>query len=274
MRYKRNLHSPEKDKDKQDSLESHTRQLLKRDITCDQFRQILRENNINPNAEAINKIIRQHENGKPTKFDELFFAIHKFQADIDPTKIHFQSKHQNLYEESNGESNEINNKNLVPNTKGNGLMYLAQKKAVHSKYNYHYSNKDLFDWESSALNKYKSGEFEIKEFNEGNPRHRIVNESKVFPTEDLIYSHLKSNNHLSKKKSCNLSNNSFMGSGDFLTWKGDVKGTSSWETKEVKRKNPNEVKSEVIPEKVSRKINRMQMPSRENMLITNSLTVI
>jgi hypothetical protein len=268
MRYKRNPHKSNSEdigNNKESPLHNSTKQLLKREITGDEYRQILRDNSINPNAEAINRIIRQHENGNPTKFDELYYAIHKFQSDIDPTKLNFTTKHFNFNGESKDETKFELKKNSVPNTKGNGLIYLASKKPVYSKYNNYCSNKDLFDWESSALNKFKRGEFELNLFNEGNPRHKNVYQSQIFPGEMDINSNLLR----SKKKGCNMTSNSFVGSGDFLTWKGDVKGTSRWETKEIKRKDPNELRKEDHIEKISIKLNRMQIPSGENMLIIN-----
>ena len=42
-----------------------------------QYREVLKENSINPNVEAINKILRQHESGKPAKFHQLLNALIK-----------------------------------------------------------------------------------------------------------------------------------------------------------------------------------------------------
>ncbi len=270
MRYKRDPHkgsSMESDPNKENPLKTSTRQLLTGEITGEQYRNILRDNKINPNAEAINKIIRQHESGNQTRFDELYFAINKFPTDLDPTKIQITSKFPEFNGETRPEQEKIN-KSIIPDKNGNGIVCLAQKRPVKTKYSYHDSNKDLFDWEISILNKYKSGEFRRSENDRNDPRTKIVYESNVFSSD--VHGDAKEN----KKKSFNATSNHFQGSGDFLTWKGDVKSTAYSEKKEIKRKNPNEVKNEVPQEKPTRKMNTMQIPSRENVLITNSLAVI
>ena len=270
MRYKKDPHmgvSMDLESNKENPLKVATRQLLTGEINAQQYKNVLRENDINPNAEAINKIVRQHEAGNATRFDELFYAINKFQTDLDPTKIIIQSKHPEFNGETKAEQ-EKTNKCLIPDKNGNGFIYISQKRPVQSKYNCYESNKDLFDWEASTINRYKNGEFRRIDIDNNNPRQKIVYESNIFKSD------VSGNTKDNKKKNFNGISNHFQGSGDFMTWKGDVKNSGYWERKEINRKNPNDIRHEVAQEKPTRKLNTMQMPSRENVLITNSLAVI
>jgi len=271
MRYKKDPHkgvSMDLESNKENPLKVATRQLLTGEITAQQYNSILRENDINPNSEAINKIVRKHVAGNTARFDELFYAINKFQNDLDPTKIQIQSKHPQFNGETKAEQ-EKTKKSMIPDKNGNGLIYISQKRPVQSKYNYYESNKDLFDWEESIINKYKNDEFiRIDNDNNNNPRQKIVYESNIFKSD------VTANTKENKKKNFNGIINHFQGSGDFLTWNGDVMNSGYWEKKEIKRKNPNEIRNELIQEKPTRKLNTMQIPSSENVLITNSLAVI
>ena len=269
MRYKRVLTTMKPGEsltEKESTLKKFSRQLLSREISGERFKEILVEQGVNPNAETLNKILRQHELGTPTKFDELYHAIQKFQSDFDPSKMQLNIKAPKFNVESITVHDQFM-KSMAPTKAGVGIMYLAAKKPVYSKYNNFNSNKDLFDWEMNQLNMYNTNDGRMKEdAKTDSRRHKIVHESKVFSSD---VNEKSSYTPYSTKNSLHAKYNSFAGSGDFLTWKGDVTGSQNWNKNDLSRKNPNEVRNEIVQEKVFKKLNTMQVPSKENTLTIN-----
>jgi hypothetical protein len=264
-RYKKSLATPKATNSENDPnyhLKNFSSQLLKRIITPDQFRQVLRENGINPMIEGINKVVRDHEVGKSVKFNELFGAVIKHKGDkFDPTQVNFEIKTKKFYKESQDEEN--GKKSMVPVGNGTGQMcYYTQKKSVNCKYDSFKSNKDIFDWDLSTLNKLKSGELNPPVVSKNDPKHRTVFQSSVFDDTPVIES----------PKKQNTSNNAFNGSGDILSW-NSWKGSQSEskvQAETIKRRNPNQIFGEEREERRPVKINKMMVSSAENVLNTHA----
>jgi hypothetical protein len=256
-RYKKSLATPKATGAENDSnfhLKNFSSQLLKRTITPDQFREFLRDNGINPMIEAINKIVREHEVGKSVKFNELYMAVVKHKGDkFDPTQVNFEIKTKQFYKESGDDEN--GKKSMVPVGNGTGQMcYYTQKKPINSKYDSFKSNKDIFDWDLSTLNKIKSGELNPPVVSKNDPKHKTLFKSSVFDDTPVFDS--------PKKQS---TSNAFNGSGDILTWKSSQsEGKAQAET--IKRRNPNQIFSEEREERKPVKINKMLVSSAENVL--------
>jgi hypothetical protein len=269
MRYKRVL-TPgkpgESQNEKEACLKKFSRQLLSREISCEKFKEILVEQGVNPNAETLNKILRQHDLGTPTKFDELYNAIQKFDSDLDPSKMQLDVKAPKFNGESFNEHDQFM-KCFAPKKDGLGVMYLAAKKPVYSKYNcFESSNKDLFDWESNELVRFKTKASRAKDdVKTDSSWHKIIHESKVFSRDIPMTSYAPN----STKNNVDGIINMFSGSGDFLTWNGNVRGSLNSNTNEIRRKNPNEARNEIVLEKVSKKLNTMHLPSKDNTLTIN-----
>jgi len=267
MRYKRVL-TPGKPGESQNEreacLKKFSRLLLNREISCESFKDILVEQGVNPKAETLNRILRQHDLGTPTKFDELYNAIQKFDTDLDPSRMQVEIKAPKFNGESINEHDQFM-KNFAPKKDGLGVMYLAAKKNVYSKYNCFNSNKDVFDWESNELGNLKIKASKAKDDLRTDSRwHKIIHESKVFNSDVPKTSKYYLDN--STKNNVNETNNMFIGSGNFLTWNDDMRGSLISKNNELKRKNPNEIRNEIVQEKVLRKLNTMHLSSKENTL--------
>jgi hypothetical protein len=256
-RYKKGLATPKATKPENDPnfhLKNFSSQLLKRTITPDQFREFLRDNGINPMIEAINKVVREHEVGKSVKFNELYGAVVKHKGDkFDPTQVNFEINTKKFYKESLNEEN--GKKSMVPVGNGTSQMcYYTQKKPINSKYDSFKSNKDIFDWDLSTLNKIKSGELNPPVVSKNDPKHKTLFHSSVFDDTPVFESPKKQN-----------TSNVFNGSGDILSWKSSsVESKAQIET--IKRRNPNQIFSEEREERKPVKINKMLVSSAENVL--------
>ncbi len=261
MRYKKVLSTPQS-KEAEDShhaeIKKISAQLLKRTMTSNQFKEILIEKGINPNVEGINKVLRDHEVGKDVKFNELFGAVIKHKDEkFDPTKVTFEVKNKKFYKESMSEEN--GTKSMVLSGNGtNQLIYFSKKRPVHNKYNSYCSNKEIFDWNLSTLNKYKTGEM--------NP---VVKESlkikSLYGSSVFEDSPVKENLHAKKQNVNSTTGNTFFtGCGDIFTWRGN-ESQKGEPQREIRRRNPNEVQCEVITD---RKVtaNKMLFSSKENSL--------
>lgn len=255
MKFKRVLPPPESKESEDDpnySLKKYSKQLLKRTITSDEFREVLRSHNINPMVEGINKVVRDHEVGKFVKFSELLNAVVRNRdSKFDPTQIKFDIR----VKKNNMQSNESENGTSSMVASGNGtgqLVYFSKKKMVDSKSHSHNSNKELFDWDMSMLSKIKSGELN-NNCDRNDPLHKHVHESKIFDDTPI--------NDSPKKRH---TSDCFNGTGDIFTWKGEGKAFS--DKKEVKRRNPNETAVEEVKKDKPVKINPMMVTSQENVL--------
>ncbi len=263
MRYKKVLETP-KSKENEDShfvdIKKLSSQLVSRTITPEQYKECLREQGINPNIEGINKVIRDHEDGKSIKYHELVRAVIKHKDEtFDPTKVTFEIKNKKFFKHTLKEDN--GKKSMLPSNNGTGqLFYSEQKKTVHSKYNSYFSNKEVFDWDLSTLNKLKTGELEYHGMKQ-TPKTKFFYDTH-FTIGEGKNSLSSSNGHFTPKINKTNTINALGGSGDFITWKGF--GNSEAQ-KEIKRKNPNAVSGE---ERCDRKVlpNKMLFSSEENTL--------
>jgi hypothetical protein len=181
LKYKRVLDKPQTKESETEPdyiLKKSTKELLNKNINPDEFREILRNNGINPNVEGINKMIRQHESGSTVKYNELLYALIKNRdSTFDPTQIKINVKKRVLNMEA---AEKENMSGFVITKNGSAQMnYMPKKKLVDINQNYQ-SNKDLFDWELSTLKKIKSGEFEPPTRHKNEYTHKTVFESHVF----------------------------------------------------------------------------------------------
>jgi hypothetical protein len=256
MKFKKILPPPQSKESEDDpnySLKKYSKQLLKRTITPDEFREVLRSHGINPMIEGINKVVRDHEVGRFVKFSELLNAVVRNRdSKFDPTQIKFDIRTKKFnaeaYETENGTSS------MVPSGNGTGqLVYFSKKRNVESKYHTHNSNKELFDWDLSLLKKIKSGELN-NVVNKNDPGHKHVFESNVFDDRPIYDSPKK--RHTSDV---------FNGTGDIFTWKSDGKENLTV-IKEITRRNPNERAEEVKVKERKVKVNPMMITSQENVL--------
>ena len=262
-RYKKVLDTPQSkqvEDDPNNDLKKFSTQLLKRIITPDQFREVLRDNGINPMVEGINKVVRDHEVGKFVKFNELFGAVVKHKKDkFDPTQINFEIKTKQFYKESANEQN--GSKSMVPMNNGTGqLIYFSQKKPISCKFNSFQSNKDIFDWDLSTLNKLKSGELNPPNCSKNDPKQKTLFQSNIFNDTPVF----ESPNKKQRPSTAFLG-----GSGDIFTWKGS--NSESKAQNDIRRRNPNEklINQDAVERKPV-KINKMLFSSVENSLNTKA----
>jgi len=243
-------------------LKKYSRELLKKNINTNEFREILLSNGINPNVEGINKFIRQHESGMNVKYHELLNAVIK-NRDCNPTEINVKIKKKVMNTEA--DTTDSNIRCMIPMNNGTSqLNYVAKKKNIDINPNYQ-SNKDVFDWELCSLKKIKNGEFEVPERHRNEMTHKTIYESHVFDISPM-----NKNKNLAKEKPSKriLFLN---GTGDILGWKGETKNnfntTLNYHSK-IKRTNPNQTKiqNEITIKPV--KLNKMLQSSQENTLNT------
>jgi hypothetical protein len=269
LKYKRVLTTPksyQSENEPDQVLKKCTKELLNKNINPDDFREILRNNGINPYVEGINKVIRQHESGQNVKFNDMLNALIKNrQSKFDPRNIQINVKKPVI--NSQADEKENGTSSMIPLKNGSGQMIFVNKKRP---INFHHNslnsnNKELFDWELSTLNKIKSGEL--------NPPGRCKNESMqkvVFDSNVFINGNPELNFQHSNK--C-LKHVSFLnGTGDIFTWKGDTKEsfkTTQIDRSDIKRRDPNQIfKHEEVVEKKPVKLNKMLYSSAENALVT------
>lgn len=211
-------------------------------------------------VEGINKVVRDHEVGKFVKFNELFGAVVKHKKDkFDPTQINFEIKTKQFYKESADEQN--GSKSMVPMNNGTGqLIYFSQKKPINCKFNSFQSNKDVFDWDLSTLNKLKSGELNPPNCSKNDPKQKTLFQSDIFNDTPMF----ESPNKKQRPSTAFLG-----GSGDIFTWKGS--NSESKAQNDIKRRNPNEklINQDVVERKPV-KINKMLFSSVDNSLNTKA----
>lgn len=258
MRFKRVLEPPktlESEDDPNYSLKKYSKQLLNKTINPDEYREVLRAHGINPFIEGINKMVRQHEAGMNVKFNELLNAVVKNRdSKFDPTQIKFNVQNKHHMTETEGEEN--GSSSMVPSGNGTSqLSYFPKKKRVNVNHCSFNSNKELFDWELSSLNKIKNGEFSPPTQHKNSSTHKTVFASHVFDDTPIQESPKKNK----------ASTAFFSGTGDFFTWKGSINENQSAQ-KEVKRRNPNETSKVEVVEKKPVKVNKMLASSQENFL--------
>lgn len=112
-----------------------------------------------------------------------------------------------------------NTKSMVPVSNSTQLTYFPKKKKVDAKYTSFNSNKEIFDWDMNALQNIKIGQ-DLKNDNKFAKHHQNVLESKVFDKYDD-----SANYHSKKSINERHTKSAFNGSGDFLKWSGEVKGS-------------------------------------------------
>jgi len=268
MRYKREIppaESKELETDPNYSLKKYTKQLLNKNITTDEYRQILKEHQINPNVEAINKILRQHESGKPAKFGKLLHAVIKHSDEkFDPTTVEYEITAPKFYKTSIDQDNSGNL--YIPTKNGTSQMICFNKKnRPQSKFNSYISTKEAFDWDHNRLKMIQSGEIHPPTIENCPNGSKRIHQSQVFYNNDEVQETKSS----SLKKSQN--GNVFQGTGDIFSWKGDVKETNVKKKKEIVRRNPNETSMNSKQEEKVKpiKINKMMISSDENVLNRN-----
>lgn len=267
MRYKKVLDTP-KSNEEEDShfadIKKLSSQLINRTITPEQYKIVLKEKGINPNIEGINKVIRDHEDGKSIKYNELVRAVIKYKDEtFDPTKVTFEIKNKKFFKHTLKEDN--GTKSMIPSKNGTGqLFYSEQKKAVHSKYNSYYSNKEVFDWDLSTLNKLKGGEL-------NSPGKKDTPKAKFFYDTHITFGQSKESNfsalngNFTPKTNKSITISNLGGSGDIFTWKGCSSTETKTQQKYIPRKNPNALSGE---ERCDRKVqpNKMLFSSEDNTL--------
>jgi len=101
----------------------------------------LSNNNINPNIDDINKLIRGHDNSLATKYQDLIFAVSRYKnlSNQEP-KIKEKPK------DNNAMINDCDRKRTMMIV-GNTPMYLPKRKTIAGDPNYT-SNKEHFDYTS------------------------------------------------------------------------------------------------------------------------------
>jgi hypothetical protein len=195
MRYKRVLSPPKSKEPHEDSLSEvklFTKELMKRNITSDDFKQQLISNGINPSVEAINKVIREHDSGKCVKFNELYGALLKFKdekVNINTESL-FKTKSKKFYQESSKEPAEGVKNMLSIGTYPGEYKYLVTKKYFRNVNNHLESNKEIFDWDMSTLEKIKSNEF-VQKKSTNDPKYKTFFQSKVFDTTPITETALR-----------------------------------------------------------------------------------
>jgi hypothetical protein len=267
-RYKKKLNDPKSLEDETDpnlTIKKISQQLLKRTINTDQYIEKLRENNINPNIEEINKFLRKHEAGNLVKFTDLYGSVIKYRSSTnDPTKVEYDIPPQNFHIEHSEDSNGARPM-VSANPHNAQLCFFTKKKNLRVGFNSYNSNKETFDWELNHLKMLKNGELEPSQTSKNDPRHKIVFESKVFEKDIPGLKESKNHNRASTSH--------FAGSGDIFNWKGSISNNNdNSPKKEIKRKNPNEqatASDEIKPRQV--KENKMMASSHENVLNNNKV---
>lgn len=68
-------------------LVDSTQKLVDGKITTKEYKDILKDNGINPQVEEINKHLRIIERGDIVKYNELQFAVNKYKNSYSPSKI-------------------------------------------------------------------------------------------------------------------------------------------------------------------------------------------
>jgi len=267
MRFKRELPeavTKESESDPYYSLKKYTKQLVNKSIDAQHYREILKEHNINPNVEAINKILRQHEGGKIAKFHSLLHTLIKNKDEkFDPTKVEFEINVPKFYKTSIDQDN--SNSLLMPSGNGTSqLLCFNKKNRTDSRYNSYLSNKETFDWDANTVKMIKSGEINPPLLDNCTKGVKHIHESHVFDNEK----NSSSVNDSPVKRITPISTH-HQGTGDILTWKGNMRGENkSSPKKEIVRKNPNVTTHDslVVEKPKPVKVNRMMVSSEENVL--------
>jgi len=216
----------------QDSVTSY----LKRQITSQDLQTVLRDNNINPGVEEINKFVRNHDAGINVKMTDLLFAIKKIGNNgVDPSSVKVNFKPPTYYDTHVEDSS-------------------PKKKNVNPSYT---SNKDMFDWEISEhqqiLNKMEDRQVPQS------AKSKFIHDSTIF----------KKDAQTDEKKSAlkKVESPAVGGSGNILTWKGPGSSDSP-QVKEIKRRDPNAMSGTDESTKAPKsKVLRMHESSEENGMI-------
>jgi hypothetical protein len=269
LKYKRVLETPKSNESENEPdyiLKKSTKELLKKNINPDDFREILRNNGINPYVEGINKVIRQHESGMSVKFNDMLNALIKNRhSKFDPREVEIKIKKKVL--NSQADEKENGTSSMIPANNGCGqLLYVNKKRPIQYTHNsLNSNNKELFDWELSTLNKIKSGEMNPPERCKNESMQKTVFDSNVFSIGNAELNFPQTEKY--KKKISFLN-----GTGDIFTWKGVKKEpfkTTQVDRSDIKRRNPNQIfNHEEAVEKKPVKLNRMLYSSPENALVT------
>jgi hypothetical protein len=225
---------------KADAIQDSVSAYLKRQINSHELSGVLRENNINPNIEEINKYIRSHDAGINVKFNDMLFAVKKLNNNgVDPSEIKFDFKtpkqNSTQTESATPKGRKKDGKNLVSN------------------------NKDLFDWELNEQQQILS-KTETQQVNMS-AKTKFISESSVFKKDDINNDEKKST---LKKVDAPQNDN-----GNILTWKAK-NGTKNENSPaiEIKRRDPNAASNtEVSTNEPKRKVMKMHESSEENGLV-------
>lgn len=258
MRYKRILNDPKSGEHENEPLLEIRKQatkLLKRNITTDEFRQSLKAYGIDPQIQQIKKLLNEHESGDAIKFHDLFTAVvhNKDEVCVEPK---FKNRGKKIFKTTFGD--EFDDKNIIE-IEGGHIKQMAVKRRVNEKLNSYHSNKEYFDWDLNTLKRIKSGENNnTQSYSKNNPVHKNVYLSNIFnnDSDEKILSSIKN-----KRTSTAF----FSGSGDILSWKGQVRN-EELSPKGYKRRNPNEKNNDNIIEKKPKKIFTLLSTSKENTL--------
>jgi len=218
----------------QDSVTSY----LKRQITSQDLQTVLRDNNINPGVEEINKFVRNHDAGINVKMTDLLFAIKKIGNNgVDPSSVKVNFNPPKYY-----------------TTHLDDTTDSPKKKNVNPSY---VSNKDMFDWEISEhqqiLNKMEDRQVPQS------AKSKFIHESTIF----------KKDAQSDEKKSAlkKVDSPAVGGNGNILTWKGTASSDNS-QMKEVKRRDPNACSvTDESTKAPKRKVLKMHESSEENGMI-------
>lgn len=176
---------------------------------------------------------------------------------FDPTTVKYDVKKPAFNEEHKDEEN--GSRCMVSGGNGtNQLIYFTKKKTVDSKFNYHNSNKELFDWDSNLIKMHQTGQLTPQKLSKDDPRSKNVFHSTIF--DDTPNQDVKQPNKHKSVQSC------FVANGDVFTWKGNE--NCNQEQKAVKRRDPNQkLQAEIKIEKNNiTKTNKMFASSKENVL--------
>jgi len=131
----------------ENEIHSSTQKLVEGQISPNDFRKILRNNNINPEINEIKKLVQACERGDEVKYKDLAFAVSKFKTsnNVD-SKYNLDFDPPTIFKMCD-ETDNIGKSSLIV---GNACVYLSKKKNFEKNPTFHSNYKEVFDWDLKA----------------------------------------------------------------------------------------------------------------------------
>jgi len=145
-RYIKNKEERVKGFEENDPVKLYTKKFIACEINSKDYSNILSKNNINPNIDDINKLIRGHDHSQGTKYQDLIFAVNRYQNLINPEPKVVKEKPK----DNNAVINDCDKQRTMV-VIGNTPMYLPKRKTVAGDPNFT-SNKEHFDYTNLKKN--------------------------------------------------------------------------------------------------------------------------